>query len=149
MNQEPETIPNASADAAKTDTMPETAHQNPAAEAPRQESETEEGVDHAVIMGILCYLGPLVLVPYLTDRSDPFIKFHIKQGLVLFGFGILSFLIGSFMPLLLFFAIILAPLLLLFSLFLLVLMIIGIVHVVKKEQKALPVIGGLARKINI
>ena len=107
------------------------------------------GIDHNAIMGILCYLGPLVLVPYLTERENPFVKFHIKQGLVLLGFAILSFLISSFSGLLFIFAIFLIPLIILFNLFLLILVIIGIVNAVKGAQKPLPLIGGLARKIKI
>ena len=116
--------------------------------ATEQSAEGTE-INHSTIMGVLCYLGPLVLVPYFTDRSDPFIKFHIKQGFVLLGLAILSFLISSFLPFLFIFAIILIPLLLLYNLFLLVLVIIGIVNVVKKAQKPLPLVGGFAAKINI
>src|SRR5947209_7437510 len=34
-------------------------------------------------MAILAYLGILLLVPYLMAKNDPFVKFHLKQGLVL------------------------------------------------------------------
>jgi hypothetical protein len=36
------------------------------------------------LMGILAYIGPLIIVSYLVAKDDPFVKFHIKQGLVLF-----------------------------------------------------------------
>jgi len=32
---------------------------------------------------ILCYLGPLFLIPFLLRRHSPFVRFHCNQGLVL------------------------------------------------------------------
>ena len=127
------------------------------AEPNTSHADTEQGggsaaqgaVDHNVNMGVLCYLGPLVLVPYLTERENPFIKFHIKQGLVLLGFGIVSLILAAIFPFLLFINLLLWPLLFLFNLCILILAIIGIVNAVKGEQKALPVIGGLAKHISI
>ena len=114
------------------------------------ETDTVTGsIDHHAIMGILCYLGPFVLVPYLTERDTPFVKFHIKQGLVLLGFAILSFLISSFAGLLFIFAVLVVPFIILLNLFLLILVILGIVNVIKGKQKPLPLIGDLANKIHI
>src|SRR3954471_14186681 len=42
-------------------------------------------------MAILCYLGILVIIPLLTEaKNDPFVKFHIKQGLVLLVIWVLG-----------------------------------------------------------
>ena len=36
------------------------------------------------LMAVLAYLGILILVPFLTDaKKDPFVKFHLKQGVAL------------------------------------------------------------------
>ena len=35
-------------------------------------------------MGMLCYIGPFFLIPLLTRKNSPFIRFHANQGLVLF-----------------------------------------------------------------
>ena len=35
------------------------------------------------VMAILAYIGPLIIASYLLAKDDEFVKFHIKQGLVL------------------------------------------------------------------
>ena len=54
-------------------------------------------VNQDTVMGILCYLGPLVLVPFLTKKEDPFVAFHVKQGLVLFALEVILWLISSYL----------------------------------------------------
>ncbi len=94
-------------------------------------------------MAILCYLGILVLIPLLTDaKNDPFVKFHIKQGLVLLITGVIlgvispvpviGWLVGA-----------------LGSLFILILVIMGIVNAAAGKEEKLPVIGQYADKFNI
>lgn len=90
-------------------------------------------------MAVLCYLGILVLVPLLTDaKKDPFVKFHIKQGLVLLIVDIIaSFIIWvPFVGWILWLGIV-------------VLLIIGIVNAANGQEKELPVIGSFGAKINI
>jgi uncharacterized membrane protein len=90
-----------------------------------------------MLMGILAYLGVFVLVPYLVVKDDAFVKFHVKQGLVLFvieaGIWILSGIFWVF-----------APIAALLNIGLLVLSILGIVNVVQKQEKELPLVGGYA-----
>ena len=146
MNQDPQTDPEQSDE--------ETEHSATTAANHDTNSQTDENttldeIDHTTIMGILCYLGPLVFIPYFTDRSNPVIKFHIKQGLVLLGFGLLPVVFGSLLPFLFLYTGFLQLVFVLFNLFIVVLAVIGIVNVVKREQKTLPVIGDFANKINI
>ena len=90
-------------------------------------------------MGVLCYLGILVLVPLLTDsKNDPFVKFHIKQGIVLLVVGIIAGFV-SWIP---FIGWIL-------GLALFVLWVIGLVNVLGGKEVKLPVIGQFGDKINI
>ncbi len=89
-------------------------------------------------MGILAYIGPLVIVSYLTAKEDPFVKFHIKQGLVLFTIEIVVWLLSSALWSL-------WMLLSLVNLATLVLSVIGIINVIKGEEKKLPLVGDLAR----
>ncbi len=53
----------------------------------------EQGVEETSAelrsMGILCYLGPLLLVPLLLRPNSKFIKFHCNQGLLLVIFCVL------------------------------------------------------------
>ena len=84
-----------------------------------------------VPMGVLAYLGPLVIISYLVAKDDAFVKFHIKQGLVLFVIEIIIWVIGLFIWML-------VPLL---QLAVLVLAILGIVNVVQGTKKPLPLVG--------
>ncbi len=86
-------------------------------------------------MAIVAYI--LFFVPLLTDaKNDPFVKYHVKQGLVLF----ISYFVVAFVSVI--------PVLgiigWLLHLVLLVLLIMGIMNAAKGEQKPLPVIGQFA-----
>ena len=119
-------------------------------QADTNEQQTEDiEINHNTIMGVLCYLGLLVLIPYITDRKNSFIKFHIKQGLVLLGLGIAILMVGTFSLLIPYIGALLWPLVVLSNLCILGLAIVGIINVFKNQQKSLPLIGGLAAKINI
>lgn len=95
-------------------------------------------------MGILAYLSILVLVPLLVAKDNPTVQFHVRQGMVLFVAGVAVWMLGNFGYM---FLGMLYPILSLLNLGLLVLSIIGIIHVVKKEQKELPLVGGLAKHL--
>ena len=94
--------------------------------------------EHKTLMGVLSYLGILIIIPFLMAKDDPFVKFHIKQGLLLVIVEIAVWVLGSSMWQL-------WMLLNLVNLATLVLSIIGIVNVVQGNQKELPLIGGLAK----
>lgn len=92
-------------------------------------------------MAVVAYL--IFFVPLLTEaKDDPFVKFHVKQGLVLFLAWIVL-TIFSVVPVIGWF---LGPIL---SLGLLILMVIGILNAVNGETKELPLIGQYASKINL
>lgn len=112
-------------------------------------------VGHNKVMAILAYLGILVVVSYLVAKDDSFVKFHIKQGLVLFVIEIAVWIIGMiFMPSL--YSIgsmgafsIFSMVLNIVYLALLVLAIIGIVNAVNDREKPLPFVGSFAKYFNI
>lgn len=92
-------------------------------------------------MAIVAYL--IFFIPLLTEsKNDPFVKFHVKQGLVLF-LAWIALTIFSMVPVI---GWVLGPIL---SLGLLVLMVIGILNAVNGESKELPLIGQYAAKINL
>ena len=95
-----------------------------------------------VLMAILAYLGPLVLVSYIVAKTDPFVKFHIQQGLVLFVIEVVVWLIGMFLWQL-------WELLNLIDLAVLVLAIIGIVYAAQGKETKLPLVGDYARYFTI
>ena len=90
------------------------------------------------LMGVLAYLGILIIIPFLTAKDDPFVKFHIKQGLLLVIVEIAVWVIGMFTWQL-------WSLLQLLNLATIVLAIFGIVNVVQGQQKELPLIGSFAK----
>ncbi len=95
------------------------------------------------LMAVLAYLGILVIIPLVTEsRNNPFVKYHIKQGLVL----LIGMIIASILTSVPVFGWILSPILAIATL---ILVIIGIMNVLNKEMKELPLIGHLASKINI
>jgi uncharacterized membrane protein len=95
--------------------------------------------DNSTLMGVLSYLGPLVIIPYLSSKDNQFVKFHVKQGLVLFCLHIILWVLTPM------FFWQMWSLLRLINLTLFVLTIIGIVNVVHKKESMLPVIGTLAK----
>lgn len=93
------------------------------------------------MLAVLSYIGPLVIVSYLMGKDNEFVKFHTKQGLVLFGIEIVAMILASMMYS--FWMIIN-----IINLGTLVLSIIGIVNAVQGNRKELPLVGGLAKNIN-
>lgn len=102
-------------------------------------SQETSGMSPDKVMGVLCYLGPLVLIPFLTKKEDPFVGFHVKQGLVVLGIEIVLWILTGYLFMITFG--LLYPIIKLLELGLLALSIIGIYNVVKGEQKVLPLIG--------
>jgi uncharacterized membrane protein len=93
-------------------------------------------------MGILAYLGILVVIPFLTgSHKDPFVKFHLKQGLVLLIVEIIASVIAGLPAL----GGMLSSLIWLGSV---ILSILGIVNVVNNQEKELPVVGAFAKNFN-
>lgn len=89
-------------------------------------------------MGILAYIGPLVLVPIFAAKESKFARFHANQGLVLLiceaALSILGIILGLITWVL--------KLLLVwpFEILVLVLCILGIVSAAKGECKEFPLI---------
>jgi len=94
------------------------------------------------VMAILSYIGPLVIVSFIVAKSDPFVKFHIKQGALLFAAEVVVWVLGSILWGL-------WPLWDLANLAALVLSIIGIVNAAKGEEKALPFIGHWSKHVPV
>ncbi len=90
------------------------------------------------LMGILAYLGILVVVPLIVAKDDPVVKFHIKQGLVLVVIEIIVWVLGMTLWQL-------WTLWQLVNLGCVVLSIVGIVNVVQGKEKELPLVGGFSK----
>lgn len=111
---------------------------------PPVETATEEKLieGEKPLMAALSYFGPLVIIPFLVEKDNLFVKFHIKQGLVLF----IAYLIVHTAGYIMFF---LFPLLMLLNLGLFILSIIGVINVLNKKEQELPLVGKYANQINI
>jgi len=94
-------------------------------------------------MAILCYLGILILVPLLTDaKNDAFVKFHLKQGIVLIIASIAISVI-NIIP------IIGQIISIVGGLIVFVLWIMGIINAAGGQEKQLPIIGQYGDKFNL
>ncbi|MCX6781846.1 MAG: hypothetical protein NTW66_01900 [Candidatus Magasanikbacteria bacterium] len=91
-------------------------------------------------MAIVAYI--LFFIPLLTDaKNDPFVKFHVKQGIIIFGLAVILWIIRMMMPwywLWNFYWIFN-----LVGLAILVFAILGIVNAANGKQEKLPLIGKL------
>jgi len=92
-------------------------------------------------MAIIAYI--LFFVPLLTDsKDDLFVKYHVKQGLVLFIASAAMMAVGI-IPIIGWIIAMLSPL------FILVLMVIGIINAANGEEKPLPIIGQYSDKFKL
>lgn len=92
-----------------------------------------------ITMAVLAYI--VFFVPLLTSaKNDPFVKFHVKQGLVLLITGLICGIIIDVLPGV---TLIIAPVL---DIALLVLTILGISNASKGKEKELPIIGKYAKE---
>lgn len=108
-----------------------------------EEVKTEETKKEKVNpIAILSYLGILVLIPLLVEKKDEFVKFHARQGLVLF-IGEIATMFVSWIPIIGWFLGFLVGILWL------VLSIIGIINVLNGKKTLLPVIGQFADRFKI
>lgn len=89
-------------------------------------------------MAIVAYI--IFFVPLLVEgaKNDPFVKYHVKQGLALLLLSVAVSILGSIIPFIGWFIILPVG-----SIFVLVLLIMGIVNAVNGVEKPLPVIGSI------
>ncbi|HUT21823.1 MAG TPA: hypothetical protein VMX18_00255 [Candidatus Bipolaricaulota bacterium] len=109
------------------------------AQNPMPSSGGQSSKKQNTAMAVVAYI--LFFVPLLTGdaKKDDFVKYHTKQGLVLFLLAVALNVINWIMPFFVWWMINS-----LLSLGVLVLLIIGIVNAVNGKKEPLPIIGGLA-----
>lgn len=93
-------------------------------------------INLTTVLAFLSYLNILAVVSFLFSKNKPYVRFHAKQGLVLFAFFGLGFF-SLYIPLLFW----------LVALFYAVCIIMGLVNSVRGSEKHLPLIGRLADHI--
>lgn len=100
------------------------------------------GSDNDKLMGILAYLGILVIIPIAAGGNSKFVKYHANQGLVNLLFGVAIFILNmvlAFIPFLGLITLITWVLYFVPTVF----AILGIINVVNNQMKPLPLIGGI------
>ncbi len=120
-------------------------NQSTGAEAPApttaQTTPAVASGDNKTLMAVLAYIGPLVIIPFLTSKDDAFVKFHIKQGLVLLVIEIALMVIGNMLWFL-------YPLIGIINIALFVLSILGIVNAIQGKEKEVPFVGQFSKHFN-
>ena len=96
------------------------------------------GPSKNTLMAILAYIGPLVVVSYLVAKDETFVKFHIKQGLVLLVGWVAIWFIAFIIPWFGFFSYWVWGII---KLAFFVLAILGIINAAQGKEKELPVVG--------
>ena len=103
-----------------------------------EENKTSPREEKNVVWAIVAYL--LFFVPLLTEaRRDPFVKYHVRQGLVLFV-SVFILCVLSWIP------VIGSIIFLLGSIVIFVLWLIGILNATTSKKKPLPLIGKFGDK---
>lgn len=105
-----------------------------------------DGAEHSAakvgnnnIMAVFAYLWILIILPFLTDaKNDPFVKYHLKQGLALIIFEVIGWFVNF---ILVFVPVIGWLIMMLWWLTSLILAIVGIMNVLNGQEKELPLIG--------
>ena len=101
-----------------------------------------QDIEKNKLMGILAYLGILVLIPLFAAKESKFARFHTNQGLILCISGIILYLIFRIIIAISWkLAAVLGIFMWIIEVALLILAIIGIINVVKGRAKELPLVG--------
>lgn len=107
-----------------------------------EEEKTTKKEEQSNAIAILSYIGILFLVPLLAVKDDEFVKFHAKQGLVLFIAEVATALV-AWIPMIGWIIGLIAWLTwLVFS-------IMGIINVLGGKKEKLPLLGDFADKFKI
>ena len=107
---------------------------------PQPQPQPQGGGSDNKGMAYIAYI--IFFIPLLTDaKNDPFVKYHVKQGLVLWIAGIILAII-NIIP------IIGQIIWMIGAIYLFVCWIIGLVNVSKGEKKPMPGIGQFGEKFN-
>jgi fumarate reductase subunit D len=93
------------------------------------------------IMALFSYMAILCLVPLIFNKDkDEFIDFHVRQGLVLWIWGVIS-MFGLYIPIIGHFFFVSS------NLIIAVFAVVGVVSVVLNRTWSIPIIGVVARKL--
>ena len=106
--------------------------------------KTDSG--NSQLCALLSYLLVGIIWYFADDnmKKDSFVKFHVKQAIILFIFSIAWSVLLRILVVLVFY---LGPIFFVLNYVPLILTIIGIIYALNKQEKDLPVIGSYAKKL--
>lgn len=93
------------------------------------------------LIAAISYLWILSIIILLVKKDSDYVRFHAKQGVVLFGFSVALSILGFIIVLLL-------PIIWLLDLVIFVAVIVGFIQAIQGKRYKMPVVGDLAEKIN-
>jgi uncharacterized membrane protein len=97
-------------------------------------------------IAVFSYLWILIIIPFLTDsKHDPFVKFHLKQGLALLIFDVIGWIVAALIGWIPVIGWLITSI---WSIASIILIIIGIINVLQGKEKDLPLIGHYAHSFN-
>ena len=99
-----------------------------------------------ILMAVFAYMGPLIIVSYIIGREDPFVKFHIKQGLVLFAIEAALWVLSSFFWMIFYQFWMIWQII---NLAIFILAIVGIINAAQGKEKELPLVGSYGNMFKI
>ena len=106
-------------------------------------TETKKSPDGEKYRGMAVLAYVIFFIPLLTEAKDnPYVKFHVKQGLMVLLASIAVSVVGSIIPFLGWFLIIPFG-----SLLVMILWVMGILNAINGEQKQVPLIGKYAEQL--
>jgi len=109
--------------------------------APSAPAEKPEVSPAARWMGALCYLSVLILIPACSRyRHDPFVRFHLNQGLVILMLATVCGALGLVSAL--------AEISVTLTLLVDVLSLVGLVTALRRRAAPLPFVGQLAARFH-
>ena len=106
-------------------------------------AEVDRTVEEGKIWAFIGYWWILILVPLLAKKDNKFALFHGKQGMVLFVFEVIIWIL-SYIPVIGWF--IIGPI---GSIICIILAIVGMVKSLQGKYWKMPVLGDIAEKIKI
>ena len=119
---------------------PQQTQQESGQESPASANAPVTRNDNEALLGVISYIGPLVIISYILGKDMPFVRFHAKQGMVVFAIEVIAWILGSMLWQF-------WPFVSLINLATLILSILGIVNVIQRKEQELPLVGSFSKYV--
>ena len=120
--------------------MPE--ESTPPAEETAQAAPAPAAKSDDNLTAALSYLWILSIIILLVKKDSDYVKFHARQGVVIFAASIVIWFVGAILPFL-------VPLVWLVDLVILVAVIMGFIKAYGGQRYKMPLVGDIAESINL